>query len=169
MLTSPCTIRGIARKIALMRRFKPKGVLERSAAADLWKHTLSRIPTAYGRLMYLGSLRDPNSGIYRHHGLSAAFGREESGKALLESHEKAFAEWLNLSLEEKNEDLAEYFATLEDPKGAVAGHWLDSGVYRACVPRSALEMEKELFCRDLEALLATFKYASDDARRDQRS
>jgi len=63
-----------------MRRFKPKGVLERSAAADLWKHTLSRIPTAYGRLMYLGSLRDPNSGIYRHHGLSAAFGREESGR-----------------------------------------------------------------------------------------
>ncbi|MDP9115300.1 MAG: hypothetical protein M3O20_16675, partial [Acidobacteriota bacterium] len=75
-----------------MPRFKPKGMLERDALADLWKHTLSQIPTVYGRLVYLASLRDPNSGTYRHHGLSASFGREQSIYALRKSHEQTFLE-----------------------------------------------------------------------------
>ena len=81
-----------------MPRFKLKGTLERDAVADLWKHTLSQIPTTYGRLVYLASLRDPNSGSYRHHGLSAAFGREQSTYALRTSHEQTFLQWLNLPL-----------------------------------------------------------------------
>src|SRR5712691_10477786 len=96
-----------------MPRFRSKGVLERTALADLWKHTLSQIPTVYGRLAYLASLRDPNSGAYRHHGLSAAFGREESGKALKQSHEGIFSEWLNLALAEKSGDLGNYLRDLD--------------------------------------------------------
>jgi len=146
-----------------MPRFKPKAVLERSVAVDLWKHTLSRIVTLYGRLTYLASLRDPNSGAYRHHGLSTVFGREESSKALRESHEQAFIEWLKLSLAEKHEDLSSYFASLEDPQGlvvepqVVAENWLRSGVYRTVAPSAARPVEAELFCQDLEALLETFR------------
>src|SRR6478672_862944 len=70
-----------------MPRFRLKGMLERNALADLWKHTLSQIPSTYGRLAYLASLRDANSGVYRHHGLSAAFGREESVSAMRKSHQ----------------------------------------------------------------------------------
>jgi hypothetical protein len=140
-----------------MPRFKLKGSLERSALADLWKHTLSKIPTLYGRLMYLGGLRDQNSGIYRHHGLTTAFGREESGKALRESHEQAFAEWLNLPLAEKNLDLAAYLATLEDPPSEAVNHWLRTKTYRSQVPTSARAVERELFYSDLEMLLALIK------------
>src|ERR1700682_6509675 len=100
-----------------MPRFKSKGMLERNALADLWKHTLSQIPTTYGRLAYLASLRDPNSGAYRHHGLSAAFGREECGKALKQSHERIFSEWLNLAFAEKSWDLRNYLQGLDDPQG----------------------------------------------------
>jgi hypothetical protein len=138
-----------------MPRFKPKGMLERSALQDLWKHTLWRIPTILGRLAYLASLRDPNSGIYRHHGLSTAFGREESGKALRESHEQVFAEWLNLPLAGKHQDLMEYLAGLEDSRQAVVDHWLRSKVYRTQVPSSAREAEEKLFLEDLRALLET--------------
>ena len=140
-----------------MPRFKPKGMLERSAVADLWKHTLSRIPTVYGRLTYLASLRDQNSGIYRHHGLSTAFGREESSKALQESHGRAFADWLNLSLADKNTDLTAYLESLEDPRRVVLDHWLQSRVYRAQVPASARKMERKLFIQDLEALVAVLR------------
>src|SRR5271156_3406950 len=152
-----------------MPRFKPKSVLERSAVGDLWKHTLSRIPTLYGRLTYLASLRDTNSGAYRHHGLSIVFGREESGKALRESHEQAFVEWLKLSLAEKRDDLVHCLATLEDPQGMVVEsspvvdprlvveHWLRSGIYRTMAPSAARPVENELFCRDLEALLETVR------------
>jgi hypothetical protein len=146
-----------------MPRFKLKGVLERSAAGDLWKHTLSRIPTLFGRIAYLSSLRDSNSGIYRHHGLSALFGRDDSAKALRESHERAFHEWLNLKMEEKYYDLTRYLAELDDPASAVVRHWLHARIYRTYVPGSARETERELFCGDLEALLETIRNAQEAA------
>jgi hypothetical protein len=142
-----------------MPRFRSKGVLERTALADLWKHTLSQIPTLYGRLAYLASLRDPNSGVYRHHGLSTAFGREESAKALKQSHERIFSEWLNLALAEKSGDLGNYLRGLDDPQGSVVVHWLRSDHYRAQIPDSARPMECELFQTDLEALLRMLKNA----------
>lgn len=142
-----------------MPRLKSKGRLERTALADLWKHTLSQIPTVYGRLAYLASLRDPNSGAYRHHGLSAAFGREESGKALKQSHESVFSGWLNLPLAVKSGDLGAYLQSLDDAQGIVVGHWLRSEQYRAQVPDSARPMEIELFHRDLEALLQILRNA----------
>src|SRR5215469_3816577 len=97
-----------------MPRFR-KNALENTAAGDLWKHTLSQIPTVYGRLSYLASLRDQNSGIYRHHGLAAMFGRDESSRALRDSHEQVFLEWITLSMREKRLDLGRHFAALEDP------------------------------------------------------
>lgn len=150
-----------------MPRFKPIAKLERSALADLCKHTLSRIPTLSGRLVYLATLRDVNSGTYKHHGLATAFGRDEAVRALRDSHQAAFQGWLNLSLAEKNEDLAEYLRALDDPQEEVAEHWLRSGVYRTYVPASAREMETELFCRDLETLLHLLK--NEAIRRRQRS
>ena len=145
-----------------MPRFKPKGMLERNAAADLWKHTLSKIPTVYGRLVHLASLRDQNSGIYRHHGLSAAFGRDQSNRALRESHERTFSGWLSLSLEEQHTDLTAYLGTLEEPPRIVLDHWLASRVYRTQPPASARAVERELFSRDLEVLLIVLRNACVD-------
>jgi hypothetical protein len=147
----------------LMPRFKPKGMLERTATDDLWKHTLSRVPTVFGRLMYLASLRDPNSGIYRHHGLSAAFGREESNRALKDSHRQTFREWLKLPLADRSRDLILYLSELEDPKSAVVNHWLNSKLYRDQVPSSARRMEREHFNQDFEILLEMLRNSWSDA------
>jgi hypothetical protein len=136
-----------------MPRFRPTAKLERSALADLCKYTLSRIPSVSGRLIYLASLRDVHSGTYRHYGLIAAFGRDEAVRALRESHQAAFHNWLTLSLSEKNEDLREYLRELNDSHEEIAEHWLKSGVYRTYVPASAMRAEIDLFCRDLETLL----------------
>ncbi len=140
-----------------MPRFRPTAKLERTALADLWKHTLSRIPTVSGRLVYLATLRDTNSGTYRHHGLITAFGRDEGTRALRESHQEAFRSWLNMPLAEKHEDLQAYLLSLDDPQNQVVDHWLQSGVYRSYVPASAVPVESDLFCRDLETLLEVFQ------------
>jgi len=139
-----------------MPRPKHKGALGRSAAADLFKHTLSTIPTVYGRLTYLASLRDANSGVYRHHGLFLSFGREESALALRTSHESLFTTWLTLSLAQKSEDLAAYFASLDDPETTVVQHWKKSRIYRTHAPTSATPAEAELFVAELEILLTTW-------------
>jgi len=139
-----------------MPRLKHRGALERSAAVDLFKHTLSTIPTIYGRLSYLASLRDANSGIYRHHGLFLAYGREESALALRSSHEDLFATWLSLSLAEKSQDLGAYFASLDDAQPLVVQHWKKSRIYRTHAPSSATPAQIELFFTELEVLLATW-------------
>jgi hypothetical protein len=138
-------------------QFKPKAMLERSAIADLSKNTLSRIPTLFGRLTYLASLRDLNSGAYRHHGLASIFGREESRKALGQSHEAVFQEWLNLPLAEKRQDLSEYLNALEDERVIVLDHWTRIRGYRSYIPVSARESERELFFGEFEVLLETFR------------
>jgi hypothetical protein len=137
-------------------QFRPKAMLERSATADLFKNTLSRIPTLFGRLAYLASLRDSNSGVYRHHGLASIFGREESRKALSQSHQTVFQEWLNLPLAEKRGDLSQYFEGLEDSLPAVLDHWSNLRTYRGYMPASARESERELFCAEFDVLLETF-------------
>ncbi len=150
-----------------MPRFRPPAKLERNAAADLWKHTLSQIPTLSGRLVYLATLRDVNSGTYRHHGLIVAFGRDEAVRTLKESHQEAFQLWLRLSLSDKSEDLRVYLAALDEAPEQVVDHWLQSGVYRSYVPAAAMEVEIDLFCRDLETLLQLLK--NEAVRRHPRS
>lgn len=150
-----------------MPRFRPTAKLERSALADLCKHTLSKIPTVSGRLIYLATLRDLNSGTYRHHGLISAFGRDEAVKALRESHQATFQGWLNLSLSEKNEDLRDYLRAQDDSREEIVSHWLKSGVYRGYVPGSAMKPEIDLFCSDLERLLELMR--NEDLRRQSRS
>src|SRR4051812_48038834 len=97
-----------------MPRFRLKGSLNQDAVADLWKHTLSRIPTVFGQIAYLASLRDTNSGVYKHHGLAAAFGRDESIRALRESHETSFQQWLEMPLADRSQDLRSYLQSLEE-------------------------------------------------------
>jgi len=140
-----------------MPRFKLKGALEGSASADLWKRTLSRVPTAYGRLTYLVSLRDPNSGLYRHHGLAAVFGREDSTRALWKSHEQAFLEWLALDLEAKTADLREYIEGLDEDREVVLRHLASSARNEFQLPDSARASERRLFHRDFETAVALLR------------
>src|SRR6266851_2496713 len=131
-----------------MRRVKGRGALERSALADLFKHTLSRIPTVFGQIMYLASLRDANSGVYRHHGLAATFGRQDSIQALTESHARVFQEWLSMPLEQKHQDLTTYLHGIEEGPEAVMSHWRHSRSYAVTAPSSATPAEKELFSKE---------------------
>jgi hypothetical protein len=140
-----------------MPRFRPKGMLERNALADLWKHTLSQIPSIYGRLVYLTSLRDANSGVYRHHGLSAAFGREESLSALRKSHEDAFREWLNLALSAKSADLITHFQNVEENPRQVVTYLARATPYLSQVPDSASPAQRRQFKMEMETLLELVK------------
>jgi hypothetical protein len=136
-----------------MPRFKPKGMLERNALADLWKHTLSQVPSTYGRLVYLASLRDPNSGSYRHHGLSAAFGRAESVAALKKSHEETFLQWLKMPLATKNEDFRAYLQSVEESRPVVVTYLAKGTPYLSQAPDSAGQAQRRQFQMEMETLL----------------
>jgi hypothetical protein len=135
------------------------GILERGAAADLWRNTLVEIPALFGRLVYLSALRNQNTGRYEHHGLSQIFGDEEADQALRASHEQTFAEWLCFGLEQQKADLDLYLSALGTDKRTVVETWIRLAPYRNLVPASAREVERRLYLTDLEALLELLKNA----------
>lgn len=132
---------------------KPKGVLNRGAAADLWRNTLSHIPTSFGRLVYLASLRDPNTGAYLHHGLAQVFGAAESDLILRRSHGEAFSEWLSLDLERQKADLDAYLVDLGEDRRAIVEAWLSISPYRNLIPVAVSEPERMFYLSDFETLL----------------
>ena len=141
--------------------------------ADLWRHTLNKIPTTYGRLTYLADLRDPRTGVYQHHGLAATFGREEAKRALAESHLQVFSEWLALPLSEKTANLRSYLASVEDltdeKTEILLAHWLRSGQHRTQFPTVASLAEREHFVRELDLLVEILRTEAVGAAIDPGS
>lgn len=149
-----------------MDRLKPKGVLYRGAAPDLWRRTLSQIPSIFGRLVYLCSLRDANSGVYEHYGLAQSFGDEEVNRVLRQSHEQSFSEWLSLSLQQQLADLELYLDGLGANREQIVDTWQRLAPYRNLPPAAAREVERDLYVTDIEALLALLRNQNGIATAD---
>ena len=119
--------------------------VSRGAAADLWRRTLTRIPTHFGRLVFVASLRDPLSGRYTHPPLGQMVGSEIADRTLCHSHYEIFSEWLGFTLVEQKADLDEYLAESNAP--------LFLSHYREVAPATAHQVERQLYLADLETLL----------------
>jgi hypothetical protein len=105
----------------------------------------------------LASLRDSNSGKYLHHGLAAVFGEEEAEQAMRDSHVEVFAQWLEMTLPEQKADLETYVRGLEVERRRVVEVWSRITPYLALPPASALQVERDLFLADLEAMLSLLR------------
>jgi hypothetical protein len=128
-------------------------MFDRSPASDLWRHTLSQIPTTFGRLVFLSTLRDPNTGVYAHYGFAQRVGEEAADEALRQSHLQCFSEWLAFSLEEQKADLDLYLSGIDSDKKTILDTWIRTKPYRNLIPATAMEVERRLYHSDLETLL----------------
>jgi hypothetical protein len=151
-----------------MKGIRARGMLERDPVSDLWRNTLSRIPSVFGRLVYLAAVRDPNSGRYEHHGLALVFGDHEADRALRRSHIQTFSEWLCLNLEQQKSDLMLYLSALIDERRRVIETWLRLEPFRMMIPSSATKAETELYQSDFRILLGLLKneYGVSEPGRD---
>jgi hypothetical protein len=136
-----------------MKGSKSRFGLERDAVSDLWRNTLSQIPSVFGRLVYLAALRDTNSGCYEHHGLALVFGVEEADRALRRTHIQTFSEWVCFNLEQQKADLDLYLSALMDDRNRIIETWLRLEPFRTLLPSSATKAESELYLCDFRVLL----------------
>jgi hypothetical protein len=136
-----------------MANGKDQMMFDRSPASDLWRHTLSQIPTTFGRLVFLSTLRDPNTGAYAHYGFAQRVGEEAADEALRQSHLQCFSEWLAFSLEEQKADLDLYLSGIDSDKKTILDTWIRTKPYRNLIPAAAMEVERRLYHSDLETLL----------------
>jgi hypothetical protein len=138
-------------------------------AAENWQRTLSQIPTILGRLAYLASLRNANTGTYEHAGLAQRIGERESNEILRRSHLAVFQEWLCLGLEEQKAELEEYFSGLDGDTREIIANWITLPPYPEWVPTESRDVERKLFCSDLGVILDLIRSDYGVASRDPDS
>jgi hypothetical protein len=114
------------------------------SASDIWRSTLTHIPTVFGRLVRLATLRDSRTGKYTDPLLAKLMGSEDADRTLRHSHHQVFMEWIGCSLASQKADLDDYLR--EEPQDL----WL---IYRRLVPAGAREVERQLYFSDMETLL----------------
>ena len=123
------------------------------AMKDVWQRTLAQIPTTFGKVAHLASLRNQNSGQYEHFGLAQLYSDEEADRVLGLSHHQVFREWLNFPLEKQRQDLESYLASIEGEPKKVLQTWLTLTPYKNLLPVGAVEAERLLYISDLELIL----------------
>lgn len=137
-----------------------------AAITESWQRTLSAIPTVIGRLAYLSSLRNANTGAYEHFGLMQRIGEGEVDRVLRRSHMGAFQEWLCFGLARQKDELEEYFTGIEGDRREILAQWLRLQPYGNWVPPESRDVERKLFYADLgvvlELIRAEYGVASPD-------
>jgi hypothetical protein len=128
--------------------FRPEP--SRGPVSEIGRRILSQVPTRFGRLVFLCSLRDRLTGRYSHPSLIETAGREIADRTLCHNHHQVFSEWLGLNLSDQKEDLDEYLRTSRVAVTDVP--------YRDLAPATAHEVERQLYLTDLEILLQLLSF-----------
>jgi hypothetical protein len=128
---------------------------------DLANRTLSRIPCDLGRLIYLASTREYNTGNYYHEGLASRFGPEAGVKALEIAHRQAFYKVSAFSLENLVSELEIYLqSTKENPLECLRA-WQKLEPYRIVVPADVNVTVARLFTSNLRLALAILRFRQE--------
>jgi hypothetical protein len=131
------------------------GVRERD---DFWSRDLSRIESAYGQLVYLAGLRNPDSGRYEYYGSSGSSSSTEANRGLKRHHEAIFTQWVTYPLEKKKADIDLYITGIDQvDKAELIDAWLRLTPYKNLVPASIQGPERQKHISDFEAILGLLK------------
>lgn len=125
-----------------------------AASADLGDRTLARIPSQIGRLIYLASTRDYNTGRYHHDGLAFRFTEAIADRALAACHEELFRNLVQSPLEDLVRQLELYFASTHLRPEEILGVWKSLEPYRVAIPLKSAALFKEFFFSNLRIALA---------------
>ena len=123
---------------------------------DFTSRTLAVIPSDFGRLYYVSSLKDSATSRYQHDGLAELYSEDSVQVALEQCHEELFSRVLESPLPEQERDLRKCLDSAGDRFWAIVESWREDGSVQAMCPEGLPSYLKDLFCSNLAALLAIF-------------
>ena len=129
------------------------------SCADYWREKLDQVPTLFGKLTTLASLRDGDGEAYTHSASERDYGPAETARTLGRLHVQVFTKWLSMGLEQQTSDFTSYL------NGAGGAPPENAGDLARLGPAGAKAEELSLFTQDLASILTavTRSYACDKA------
>jgi hypothetical protein len=137
------------------------------AADDLRRRTLSNMLAPLERMIYLGSMRDYNTGLYYHAGLASRFSETVACEALANCHREAYQQVLQSSLQDLVQQLDSYVkSTHSAPRDFIAA-WKNLQPYRVAVPAETDPLAAEFLCSNVKTALAIWEAHQSGRSRQQ--
>jgi AraC-like DNA-binding protein len=121
------------------------------------REIVSTIPSVFGQLLHLASLRNLYTGRYEHPVLSADFGAELTDRELGRCHKQVFDDWLAYPVAHQLRDLEEFLASIPCDRRLLLKTWLHWEPYRIFVPESTADCEREIYLGELRIVLALLR------------
>lgn len=143
----------------------------RRVVDDFWVKTLGGMEGQFGRLIYLASLRDYNTGRYHHYGLESRYDCDAVDEGLRQCHIKVFEELMALPLQAQTQDLLRFFETIEEQPSRMIDAWQRLRSYRVLPPEKCHPLARQLFDKNIEVILGVLRETDlwallDDPHRD---
>ena len=115
--------------------------------------TLNVLPTAFSKLSFLTTVRDPHTGRYLHEGWLPWSSRDEIHELLRKAHEEVFENVLNLTMPLLCGELRSYLDSVSDSGERTARFWLELESYREMVPQGVCVQVREFFVSQVRTSL----------------
>ena len=128
-----------------------------SAFEDVLNRTLSPIHSDIGRLIYLASMRDYNSGTYQHDGLADRFSPVAASAALKAAHREVFSRLACMPLEELVADLERYIQSSEEAREQFLRTWSELEPYRVAIPMDEDPTTSQLLLSNIRVALEVLR------------
>jgi hypothetical protein len=116
---------------------------------------LSRIPSTFGKLVFLARLIDSVKGATAER--TTAVCEDGVDVSLKRKHHDLTLRWLHLVLATQTEEVAQYFASEGGGRNSriieLLDQWIQEKKFERLVPDGVSEQVRSLFCSDLQAIL----------------
>jgi hypothetical protein len=120
---------------------------------------LDTLPNDLTRMLYLGSLRDCNSGLYLHPQLSHRIGTQEANRVLSACHDEVFRRLLRERMTVYVLQLEQYIRYTRIEKNTLLRTWQSLQAYRTTVPLTALPVHAQHFALNIKIALTILECA----------
>jgi hypothetical protein len=128
----------------------------RAVIEDFSSRSLAAISSDYGRLYYVNSLKNADSGRYEHDGLASLYPENAVQSGISHCHEELFSRILETPLQEQERDLRTCLDSAGEQFWDVIESWRETRYFREMCPEDLPDYLQKLFCSNMSALLAIF-------------